>query len=129
MSPRILIVEDDPQNMYLARFLLEKAGYDVLSASDGEEAVDAALAERPDLILMDMLLPRMDGFEATRRIKAHDDYEVTVVALTAYSMKGDKEAILRAGCDGYISKPIDPELFVGQVERYLTVDPGSEEAQ
>lgn len=119
MSARILIAEDDPQNMYLARFLLQKAGYIVLSARDGQEAVDVALANSPDLILMDMLLPRMDGFEATRRIKASDDLDVTVVALTAYSMKGDKEAILRAGCDGYISKPIDPELFVGQVEHYL----------
>ncbi|MDZ4063678.1 MAG: response regulator [Coriobacteriia bacterium] len=128
MSARILIAEDDPQNMYLARFLLQKAGYDVLSARDGQEAVDVAIANRPDLVLMDMLLPRMDGFEATRRIKACDDLEVTVVALTAYSMKGDKEAILRAGCDGYISKPIDPELFVGQVEHYLIPD-SQEETQ
>ena len=119
MGARILVTEDDPQNMYLVKFLLESAGYEVLSATDGEEAVEVVRAEKPDLVLMDMLLPRMDGYEATRIIKADPETTMPVVALTAYSMKGDREAILRAGCDGYISKPIDPEVFVGQVEAYL----------
>lgn len=119
MGARILVTEDDPQNMYLVKFLLESSGYEVLAATDGEEAVQIARAERPDLVLMDMLLPRMDGYEATRMIKADLGAALPVVALTACSMKGDREAILRAGCDGYISKPIDPEVFVSQVEAYL----------
>ncbi len=119
MAARILIVEDDPQNLYLVKFLLEKSGHEVLVATDGEAAVSVARAESPDLVLMDMLLPRMDGYEATRLLKKDPGPSLKVVALTAYSMKGDREAILQAGCDGYISKPIDPERFVSEVEAYL----------
>ncbi len=119
MAVRILVVEDDPQNLYLVKFLLEKSGYEVLVATDGEAAVSVARTERLDLVLMDMLLPRMDGHDATRLIKKDPGLELPVVALTACSMKGDREAILQAGCDGYISKPIDPERFVSEVEAYL----------
>ncbi len=119
MGRRILVVEDDPQNMYLARFLLERAGYEVVPALDGEEAVRAARLQLPDLVLMDMLMPRMDGFEATAALVAEHGDGLTVVALTAYSMKGDREAILRAGCRGYIAKPIDPSRFVEQVESFM----------
>ena len=120
MAARILVVEDDPQNLYLVKFLLEKSGYEVLVATDGEASVKIARAEPLELVLMDMLLPRVDGYEATRLIKKDPGPSLKVVALTAYSMKGDREAILQAGCDGYISKPIDPERFVSQVEEYLT---------
>lgn len=120
MARKILLVEDDAQNSYLMGFILEKSGYEVVTVGDGEEAVTAALAEKPDLILMDMLLPKMSGYDATRAIKADPDTtEIAVVALTAYSMKGDRERILEAGCDGYISKPIDPDTFVSQMEAYL----------
>ncbi len=119
MGSRILVTEDDPQNLYLVKFLLESSGHEVLVATDGEEAVTVARTEKPDLVLMDMLLPRVDGYEATRMLKADPGPDLIVVALTAYSMKGDREAILKAGCDGYISKPIDPESFVAQVESYL----------
>ncbi|MDA3936509.1 MAG: response regulator [Actinomycetota bacterium] len=119
MATRILIAEDDPQNLYLVKFLLENRGYEVLTAADGHEAVVVARAENPDLVLMDMLLPRVDGYEATRMLKADEGFSRPVVALTAYSMKGDREAILEAGCDGYIPKPIDPNTFVDQVEKYL----------
>ena len=115
----ILIVEDDPQNMYLARFLLERAGYVVSEAKDGAAGVTAALKGEPDLVLMDILLPEIDGLEATRRIRRDSDRPMTIVALTALSMKGDREAILDAGCDGYISKPIDPDTFVEKVEAFL----------
>ncbi|MBA4370432.1 MAG: response regulator [Coriobacteriaceae bacterium] len=124
MGRRILVAEDDPQNMYLVRFLLEKAGYEVLSAGDGEVAVEMARTHKPDLVLMDMLLPRLDGYEATRMLRDDPGPDLPIVALTAYSMKGDREAILEAGCDGYIAKPIDPERFVAEVESYL----GEEEA-
>ncbi len=122
MSKRILVVEDDAQNSYLIQFILEKSGYAVELVSDGEQAV-AWVEEadpKPDLVLMDMLLPKMNGYEATRSIKAMEGgASIPVIALTAYSMKGDRERILEAGCDGYIAKPIDPETFVAEMEEYL----------
>ena len=122
MSKRILVVEDDAQNSYLIQFILEKSGYAVELVSDGEQAV-AWVEEadpKPDLVLMDMLLPKMNGYEATRAIKAGPDTgDIPIIALTAYSMKGEREKILEAGCDGYISKPIDPETFVSQMEEFL----------
>jgi len=119
VAARILVVEDDPQNLYLVKFLLERAGYEVSVATDGVRAVEVAREVGPDLVLMDMLLPRMDGWAATRALKNDHGITAPIIALTAYSMKGDRESILEAGCDGYISKPIDPETFVGQVESYL----------
>lgn len=119
MGKRILVVEDDPQNLYLFRFLLERAGHEVIPAVDGEQALEVARSSEPDLVLMDILLPKMDGYEATRRLRAEMGEDVPVVALTAYSMKGDRDSILAAGCIGYISKPIDPGHFVEQVESFL----------
>ncbi len=120
MSKRVLVVEDDAQNSYLIGFILEKSGYEVITAADGEQALAEVEKVLPDLILMDMLLPKMNGYEATRRIKARPDAKgIPIVALTAYSMKGDREKILESGCDGYISKPIDPETFVAEMEEYL----------
>jgi CheY-like chemotaxis protein len=118
--PAILVVDDNPANLKLARLLLELEGYIVQSANDAEEALDILNSFRPRLILMDLQLPGMDGLELTRKLKqdpAHAD--VTIVALTAYAMKGDKEKALAAGCDGYISKPIDTVLFPFTVARYL----------
>lgn len=88
VKAKILVVEDDSQNMYLTRFLLEQEGYEVITASDGLQAVEAA-AQKPDLILMDMLMPRMDGWTATRKIRERHGDDMPIVALTAYSMKGD----------------------------------------
>jgi two-component system cell cycle response regulator DivK len=120
VGKRVLVVEDDAQNSYLIGFILEKGGYTVVAASDGEQALEILETEQPDLILMDMLLPKMNGYEATKRIKAREgSKDIPVVALTAYSMKGDREKILESGCDGYISKPIDPETFVAEMEEYL----------
>ncbi len=116
----ILIADDNAQNLYLARFLLERGGYRICEAPNGREAVAAALRERPALVLMDIQMPGMDGLEATRRIKAEDGAP-PVVALTAKVMTGDREAILAAGCDGYIQKPIDPDSFVSRVEAYLHI--------
>jgi two-component system, cell cycle response regulator DivK len=120
VGKKILVVEDDAQNSYLIGFILEKSGYDVVTVGDGAQAVEAASAQVPDLILMDMLLPKMSGYDATRAIKSDPATAgVTIIALTAYSMKGDRERILEAGCDGYISKPIDPETFVSQMEAFM----------
>jgi two-component system cell cycle response regulator DivK len=122
VGKRILVVEDDTQNSYLIGFILEKSGYEVVTVGDGEQAVEAAAERTPDLILMDMLLPKMSGYDATRAIKSDPvTAGVTIIALTAYSMKGDRERILEAGCDGYISKPIDPETFVSQMEEFMPV--------
>jgi len=120
VGKRVLVVEDDAQNSYLIGFILEKSGYEVVTAVDGEQALAEVEKVLPDLILMDMLLPKMNGYEATRRIKARPEAkQIPIVALTAYSMKGDREKILESGCDGYISKPIDPETFVAEMEGYF----------
>jgi two-component system, cell cycle response regulator DivK len=117
---KILIVEDDEKSLYLARFILEKQGYEVIEAVDGLEAVDKAFKETPDLILMDLQLPKLDGHEATRRIKADEkSNKIPVVALTACAMKGDREKTFEAGCSGYIQKPIDVATFAEEVRKYL----------
>ena len=117
---KILIVEDDEKNLYLARFILQKQGYKVIEAGDGLEAVDKGFKETPDLILMDLQLPKLDGYEATRRIKADEkSNKIPVVALTACAMKGDREKTLAAGCSGYIEKPINTATFAEEVEKYL----------
>jgi len=120
MEKRILVVEDNEQNLYLATFLLEKNGYEVITAGDGLEAIEKAKMEKLDLILMDMQLPEMDGFEATRRIKSIPEIShIPIVAVTSYAMVGDKEKALAAGCVGYIEKPFVPEIFVSEIEKYL----------
>ena len=119
-KPTLLIVDDNAQNLYLARFLLERSGYEICEAHNGQEAVAVTQTQtqRPALVLMDIQMPGMDGLEATRQIKAGMAAPL-VVALTAKVMAGDREAILAAGCDGYIQKPIDPDSFVSEVETYL----------
>jgi len=120
MTKRILLVEDNPQNRYLVTFLLEKNGYEVVSAEDGEEAIAAVEAERPDLILMDVQLPKLDGYEATRRIKADARFkDIPLVALTAHSMKGDRGKALAAGCDDYITKPVDAEGLLARIRELV----------
>lgn len=120
MGRTIVIAEDDPQSMYLARFLLEKRGHEVVPAVDGEQVIEAVRASEPDLVLMDIHLPKLDGYAATRALREEFGPGLPIVALTAHSMKGDREATFEAGCDGYISKPIDPGRFVEDVEEYLS---------
>ncbi len=117
---KILIVEDDEKSLYLARFILEKQGYEVIEAGDGLEAVNKAFKETPDMILMDMQLPKLDGYEATMRIKTDEkSSKIPVIALTAYAMKGDREKTLESGCSGYIEKPIDAATLAEEVKKYL----------
>ena len=117
---RILVVEDNETNMYLIRFILKNKGYQVVEATTGEEGVELALKEKPDLVIMDIQLPGIDGLEATRRIrKSEAGEEIPIIALTSHAMVGDKEKALKAGCTGYIEKPINPETFVAQIEKYL----------
>ena len=118
--PTILIVEDHADNMVLTVLLLQSAGYAVLSASDAEAGLTMARAERPDLILMDIHLPGMDGLEATALLKRDAATSaIPVIALTALAMKGDEERIRAAGCDGYIAKPMRYQEFLATIETHL----------
>jgi len=117
---RILIIEDTMENMYLTTYLLTNAGHEIIQATTGEEGVKKALSEHPDIILMDILLPGIDGYEATRQIKkAEKESPIPVIALTSYAMVGDREKALSLGCSGYIEKPIDPDTFVKKIEEFL----------
>jgi CheY-like chemotaxis protein len=119
-AARILVVEDNPANLTLMDYLLHAFGYTVFVAKDGDEGVDIAGRERPDLILMDLQLPTMTGFEAAKRIRANAAHgAMPIVAVTAFAMVGDRERVLGEGFDGYISKPINPETFVSQIEAFL----------
>ena len=118
---KVLVVEDNPANMKLATFLLQSAGHTVLSATDAEAGLKLACGERPDLILMDIQLPGMDGLEATVLLKRADATRaIPVIALTALAMKGDEERIRAAGCDGYIAKPMGYREFLSSIEAQLT---------
>lgn len=117
---RILVVEDNHDNMTLISDVLNSLNYEVIAAKDGEEAVRSARAEKPDLILMDLSLPRMDGWTATRQLKADPDvHHIPVIALTAHAMIGDRERALAAGCDDYVSKPINIRELAGKLRQLL----------
>jgi len=117
---RILVIEDNEQNLYLATFLLEKSGYEVIAARDGQEGIDKARREQPDLIVLDIELPIMDGYEVARRLKEIPECKaIPIVAVTSFAMVGDREKTLAAGCQGYIEKPINPDTFVQEIERHL----------
>lgn len=120
---KILVVEDNDMNMQLVEFLLEEGGYDIVKAASGEEALAItrdATNGAPDLILMDIHLPGMDGLSVVRAMKGDDrTRRIPILALTAHAMRGDKDRFLEAGCDGYISKPIDVKTFIAAIEQYL----------
>ena len=120
MGSHILVVEDHPQNRYLMTYLLESRGYEVEVALDGLEALDAIETRPPDLILMDMQLPKVDGYEATRRVKADERFrDIPLVAVTAHSMRGDQDKAMAAGCDVFVTKPINGEELLALVDRLL----------
>lgn len=120
MKQKILIIEDNEQNLYLEKFLLEKYGYEVSSARDGLEGIEMANRIKPDLILLDLQLPVMDGYTVARNLRMNQYLARTpIVAVTSYAMMGDHEKALDAGCTGYIEKPINPEIFMAQVEQYF----------
>ena len=120
MSLDILLIEDNEQNRYLLTFLLEKAGHHVISSADGPAGIARARTLDPDLILLDIQLPTMHGYDVARALRQIDRLATTpLVAVTSYAMPGDREKALEAGCDGYIEKPIDPDTFVGQVESFV----------
>lgn len=120
-SPKILYIEDNPENRLLVRRILEAEGYDVVEASDGPSGLEiAAASPPPDLILLDINLPEMDGYELVGKLRQIPGLATTpIVALTAYALKGDRERILAAGCEGYIQKPIDVDSLPAQVASFL----------
>lgn len=116
MKRKILVVEDNEDNLAVLSDELDYAGYEVISAGDGEEALEKTLAERPDLILMDISIPIIDGWEVTRRLKADPKTgNIPIIALTAHAMAGDEEKAKAAGCDGYIAKPCTPDEVAARV--------------
>ncbi len=120
MSRRILVVEDQEDNRQILRDLLGSAGYEMTEAGDGEAGVAAAKAQRPDLILMDIQLPVMDGYEATRQIKADPDLKRTpIIVVTSYALSGDETKARVAGCDAYVTKPYSPRQLLAKIKEYL----------
>ena len=120
MSARILVIEDNPANLELMTYLLKAFGYQPLYARDGEEGLKIAHSELPDLIICDVQLPKVNGYEVARHLKSHPSLkEIPLVAVTAFAMVGDRDKVLAAGFDGYLAKPINPETFVQQVIHFL----------
>ncbi len=121
LRKKILYIEDNEQNLYLVTFLLTRHGYNVLSARDGQSGIAEAANNKPDLILLDIQLPSMDGYAVARSLRNNKDLShVPIVAITSYAMVGDREKALESGCIGYIEKPINPDTFVVEIERYLS---------
>jgi len=120
MKKRILVVEDQLDNRQILHDLLTNAGFDIVEAGNGEEAIASAQASRPDLILMDIQLPILDGYEATRRLKADPDFKsIPIIVVTSYALSGDEEKARLAGCDDYVAKPFSPRLLLTKIKEYI----------
>lgn len=124
MKSKILLIEDNEQNRYLATFLLERRGHVVVSAVDGPLGIEMAEDLRPDIILLDIQLPGMDGYAVAKALRTNPALKDTpIVAVTSYAMPGDREKALSSGCSGYMEKPIDPDTFADDIERQMTGGP------
>ena len=122
MKANVLVIEDNEQNLYLITFLLNYHGYDVIQARDGLTAIQVAMETKPDLILLDIQLPEMDGYTVASRFRSESAFaDVPIIAVTSYAMVGDRERSIEAGCTGYIEKPIDPDTFIPELEKYLSI--------
>ncbi len=120
MKNKILVIEDNKQNLYLVTFILEKGGYEVIQASNGRKGIELAKKNIPDLILLDIQLPSMDGYTVARELKKNMREEsIPIIAVTSYAMVGDREKAIEAGCTGYIKKPINPVTFISEIEQHL----------
>jgi two-component system cell cycle response regulator DivK len=120
MKKRILVVEDQEDNRQILRDLLSNAGFDMIEAENGADAVTSAQASRPDLILMDIQLPILDGYEATRRIKADPALKaIPIIVVTSYALSGDEDKARRAGCDDYVAKPYSPRQLLAKIKQYV----------
>jgi two-component system, cell cycle response regulator DivK len=126
LPKKLLIVDDNEDSRELIVKALRQSGYVIVQAADGEEALAKAFSEKPDLILMDRSLPKIDGLEVTRRLKRDEEFKrVPIVAVTAHAMRGDREKALEAGCDGYIAKPVNVRTLPGQIKSFLEGPSGS----
>ena len=120
MKPTVLVIEDNEQNRYLVSYLLEKHGYDVVCATDGQRGLEMANSVSPSVILLDIQLPKMDGYAVARALRTQPKLQdIPIIAVTSYAMPGDQEKAMASGCTGYIEKPIDPSTFVATMERNL----------
>ena len=120
MKNRVLIIEDNEQNMYLFTYLLEKNGYEILQAKDGLTGIDLAKQQIPALILLDIQLPYMNGYQIAQELRSNPETnKIPIIAVTSYAMVGDKERTIEAGCTGYLEKPINPDTFMSEIERFL----------
>ncbi len=125
MSRVVLLIEDNEQNRYLTTFLLERNGYTVVTAVDGPNGISVASRRAPDIVLLDIQLPAMDGYTVAARLRETEALrETPIIAVTSYAMVGDREKALAAGCTGYIEKPINPETFIAEVESIACVKDG-----
>ena len=125
MKTKILLIEDNEQNRYLVTFLLEQRGYQVVSAVTGPLGIEMASQLRPDLILLDIQLPGMDGYTVARTLKSDPHIQhIPIVAVTSYALVGDREQATAAGCDGYLEKPINPETFASEIDGFLRLQEG-----
>ena len=119
---KVLVIDDNKKNRYLVSYLLEKVGFEVVIATNGLEGIETAKKQQVDLIIMDIKMPKMDGHETTRRIRRLKKYKsIPIIALTSYAMMEDKEKAIKAGCTGYMSKPITPEIFTEEIKKFLEV--------
>src|SRR5215472_593188 len=126
MKPRILLVEDNENNRYLAQFLLEREGFDVVLAVNGKKALEAAQSAKPDLVVMDNQMPEMDGYETAERFKSDPALkDIPLVGVSSFAMVGDRAKALKVGFAGYIEKPINPETFAREVNQFLKREPQS----
>ena len=121
IKPKVLVIEDNDQNSYLVTFLLEKNGFTVVAARNGRDGIQMAFEEMPELILLDIQLPMMNGYEVARQLRRIDAVKaIPIVAVTSYAMVGDREKALDAGCTGYMEKPINPETFIKDIKQFIS---------
>jgi len=121
MNTVVLVIEDNEQNLYLMRFLLEKHGYTVVAAKDGQTGIQIAKEVSPHIILLDIQLPLMDGYSVARELRRNKAFDnIPIVAVSSYAMVGDREKALEVGVNDYIEKPIDPETFIEQIKKHLS---------
>lgn len=120
MKIKVLVIEDNKQNMYMITYLLESYGYEVLQSFSGMEGINSAQKNMPDIILLDIQLPEMDGYAIARALRKNEELKQTpIIAVTSYAMPGDKERAIEAGATGYIEKPVNPDTFISQMEAFL----------
>jgi two-component system cell cycle response regulator DivK len=120
MNKKLLLIEDNEQNIYLIKFLLEKNGIHVDVAKSGGDGIKKALSIKPDMILLDIQLPDIDGYSIARELKKHNELSnIPIIAVTSYALSGDREKAIEAGCTGYLEKPINPDTFIDEIKKYF----------